>query len=542
MMNENMITSIVNTLLHSLWQAPLIAILLYISIAGLKLRSKAKYVLSLLSLFIILAVSISTFIYFSNSYTNVSNISKDQVVTSAIMNAPANKVETSSIGSIFSMVEEYAEIIFIFWLAGMMIFLIKFGLDLYYANTIRKKEYTEVNEILLHRFKSLAEKMGVKKSIKFLESGLIKVPVVIGHFKPVIILPLGLVTQIPKDQIEAIISHELAHIMRNDFLHNLIQSVIEIIYFFNPAIYFISKQIRTERENCCDDLALEYCSDCANLAKGLYNLQKIQSKVPKPIMAAINKGDLLSRIKRIIGKEKDMKNSYTGFIASIIVMALAVTFISGCSLFAGAKDDIKTEEANVIVVKKSSDGEDIKIIKKIIVTTEDEGEKTITITYEGDSSIVDLNGLVDLSGLAGLEGLADLSGLSGLASLASLAELSKLSDLEGLAGLADLAELAELGDIDFDFDFDIDIDFDGIAESLEEALEEIDKKDITDKEKAEAKAEVKEAIKELKSEKYNFKAEIKAAKAEVKAAKAEIKRVSNASKVIIIKSDKDSDD
>nr|MDA3884136.1 M56 family metallopeptidase [Candidatus Delongbacteria bacterium] len=451
MMNENIITSIVNALLHSLWQAPLIAILLYISIAGLKLRSKAKYVLSLLSLFIILAVSISTFIYFSNPHTNFSNISKDQAETSTIMNAPVNKVETSNIGRIFTTVEEYAEMIFVFWLTGMLIFLIKFGLDLYYANSIRKKEYTEVNQILLHRFKSIAEKMGVKKSIKFLESSLIKVPVVIGHLKPVILLPLGLVTKIPKDQIEAIISHELAHIMRNDFLHNLIQSVVEIIYFFNPAIYFISKQIRTERENCCDDLALEYCSDCANLAKGLYNLQNMRGNVPKPIMAAINKGDLLSRIKRIIGKEKDMKNSYTGFIASIIVMALAVTFITGCSLFAGAKDDIKTEEANVIIVKKSSDG-----------------QKTITITFEGDSNIVDLSGL------------------------ASLAELAKLSDLEGLSGLADLAELA---DIDFDFDFDIDIDFDEIAESLEEALEEIDKKEITDKEKAEAKAEVKEAIK-----------------------------------------------
>lgn len=564
MNTESIITSMVNTLLHSLWQAPLIAILLYISIAGLKLTSRSKYVLSFLSLFIVLTVSISTFIYFSNPYTSITGISKGQATTLSMTDANVDMIGTSGVGSYFYIIEEYAELIFILWLTGVMIFLIKFGLDLYYANTIKKKEYTKIDEVLLYRFRSIAEKMGVQRSVDIFESALIKVPVVIGHFKPVILLPLGLVTKIPNDQIEAIISHELAHIIRNDFLHNLIQSVIEIIYFFNPAIYFISKQIRTERENCCDDLALKHCSDCANLAKGLYNLQKMQGNVPKPIMAAINKGDLLSRIKRIIGKEKDMKNSYTGFIASIIVMTLALTFITGCSLFAGAKDEVKTEEANVIIVKKSSDGEDVKmdvyvtdagnedmdkqifitttddgkIIKKIIetkntgdliekrvevlVTQDGDSTKTISVTTDGDENV-----------WINKDGEKHIVKNNG----------KKMIFINGddFADLSELDELSELDDIDMDIDIDIDIDFDEIAKSLEEALKEIDKKDLTDEQKAETKAKVKEAIEKLKSEEYKVKAEVKAAKAEAKAQKLEQKERAKALKLAVKHAKKDID-
>ncbi|NOR45905.1 MAG: M48 family metalloprotease [Candidatus Delongbacteria bacterium] len=358
--------------------------------------------------------------------------------------------------------------IFVFWLSGMLIFLIKFGIDLYYANSIKKREYTEVNETFLYRFNSIAERMGVTRSVKFLESSLIRVPVVIGHLKPVILLPLGLVTKIPNDQIEAIISHELAHIMRNDFLHNLIQSVIEIIYFFNPAIYWISKQIRTERENCCDDLAMRYCSDSVNLAKGLYNLQEMQADVPKPMMAAVNNEDLLSRIKRIIGKEKDMKNSYTGFIASIIVIFLAVTIFTGCTLFAGSKDDIKTEEASIIVIKKSSDGENVKmnvlvtdggdedIEKQIFVTATNDGEiikKVIKTEKNGDEKEMKVEVIVTNDGEKHI--IKD-HGKKIIFISDDDEDFEITIDPEDLE---DLEKLEELEDIDFNFDFDFDDDF-----------------------------------------------------------------------------------
>ena len=481
MLGENIITSIVNTLLHSLWQAPLIAILLYISIAGLKLKSKAKYALSFLSLFIILAVSISTFIYFSGYQNKISsNLSTSQAST--LTGLSDHKEEISSIEQGLIFIEKYSEMIFVFWLSGMLIFLIKFGIDLYYANSIRKKEYCEVNEIFLYRCRSIAERMGVTRSIKFLESNLIKVPVVIGHIKPVILLPLGLVTKIPNDQIEAIISHELAHIIRNDFLHNLIQSVIEIIYFFNPAIYWISKQIRTERENCCDDLAMKHCSDSVNLAKGLYNLQKMQIDVPKPMMAAVNNGDLLSRIKRIIGKENNMTRSYTGFIASVIVIFLAATIFTGCTLFAGAKDEIKTEEANVIIVKKSSDGEDIKMDVFVTDGGDEDMEKQIFITTTDDGKIIK-----------------------------KVIKTEKNGDEKEMK-----VEVIVTNDDDKEHDVDIDIDVDfryelkDVAEALEKALEEIESKDLNEEQRQKVKAKVKKVLDELKFKENELEDKIRA--------------------------------
>ncbi|MCK4980298.1 MAG: M56 family metallopeptidase, partial [Candidatus Delongbacteria bacterium] len=299
---------------------------------------------------------------------------------------------------------------------------------------------------------------------------------------PVILLPLGLVTKIPNDQIEAIISHELAHIIRNDFLHNLIQSVIEIIYFFNPAIYWISKQIRTERENCCDDLAMKHCSDSVNLAKGLYNLQKMQIDVPKPMMAAVNNGDLLSRIKRIIGKENNMTRSYTGFIASVIVIFLAATIFTGCTLFAGAKDEIKTEEANVIIVKKSSDGEDIKMDVFVTDGGDEDMEKQIFITTTDDGKIIK-----------------------------KVIKTEKNGDEKEMK-----VEVIVTNDDDKEHDVDIDIDVDfryelkDVAEALEKALEEIESKDLNEEQRQKVKAKVKKVLDELKFKENELEDKIRA--------------------------------
>src|SRR4030095_11498069 len=94
-----------------------------------------------------------------------------------------------------------------------------------------------------------------------LQSSLTKVPVVIGHLKPVILFPIGILNSLPQNEVEAILLHELAHIARNDFLINLLQQFTEIIFFFNPAVIWVSSCIKSERENCCDDIAISVTQD-----------------------------------------------------------------------------------------------------------------------------------------------------------------------------------------------------------------------------------------------------------------------------------------
>jgi len=357
MLTDRIITATVYALLHSLWQALVIALVLLIfSKAAKKAGSKVRYSISFVSLFAVLISSALTFYYYFKEKTAALASASYNITALTDIQSEKNIVSADVWRN---MLESYSGIIFTMWFAGMAVFFIKFCIDLYYADSIRKKECVNLPDAITASFIRIADRLGVKKAVKYIESPLVKVPAVIGFFKPAVILPLGLISKIPSDQLEAVISHELAHIARNDFLHNLIQSLIEIVYFFNPSILIISKMIRTERENCCDDLAITQCRDSALLAKGLYNLELLHSDLPKPIMAAGNRNNLLCRIKRLIGKEKDMTKTYSGFFASLTVLTI-ITVITGCTLFASdPKDDEKIKEEKsekIIIIKNTSDG------------------------------------------------------------------------------------------------------------------------------------------------------------------------------------------
>ena len=102
----------------------------------------------------------------------------------------------------------------------------------------------------------LCGQLRIRRPVRLLESALVDVPMVIGWLRPVILLPASALSGLTPQQLEAIIAHELAHIRRHDYLINLLQSLIETLLFYHPAVWWVSRQIRREREHCCDDLAV----------------------------------------------------------------------------------------------------------------------------------------------------------------------------------------------------------------------------------------------------------------------------------------------
>ena len=100
------------------------------------------------------------------------------------------------------------------------------------------------------RLREIHQRLRISRPVLMLESGLTEVPVVIGFFRPVILMPLGLLTGFPAEHVEAFLIHELAHIRRCDYLVNLAQSFVEGLLFYHPAVWWISAQVRAERENC----------------------------------------------------------------------------------------------------------------------------------------------------------------------------------------------------------------------------------------------------------------------------------------------------
>jgi beta-lactamase regulating signal transducer with metallopeptidase domain len=86
--------------------------------------------------------------------------------------------------------------------------------------------------------------------VQLLVSPLVEVPTVVGWLRPVILAPVGALTGLSPDHVEALLAHELAHIRRCDYLVNMLQSVAEALLFYHPAVWWISGEIRAERELC----------------------------------------------------------------------------------------------------------------------------------------------------------------------------------------------------------------------------------------------------------------------------------------------------
>lgn len=144
---------------------------------------------------------------------------------------------------------------------------------------------------------------------------------VIGHLRPVILMPVGLLTGLPAGQIEAILLHELAHIRRWDYLINVLQRAVEGLLFYHPAVWWISRVIRTEREHCCDDAAVAISRDPHGYALALATLEQTRWQGREPALAAAG-GNLMNRVHRLLYPAKQNR-TWAPFLAAFMLVATA---------------------------------------------------------------------------------------------------------------------------------------------------------------------------------------------------------------------------
>jgi beta-lactamase regulating signal transducer with metallopeptidase domain len=174
----------------------------------------------------------------------------------------------------------------------------------------------------------LAGQMSIKKKVEIWLSTLVDTPVTVGFWKPVILLPVAAVNHLSLPQAEAIILHELNHIRRNDYLVNLLIACVDVILFFNPFASLLTGIIRKERENCCDDLVLQFRYEPESYARALLTLEQNRVTSHPLTLAATGKDKhfLLNRIKRILGKEP-AANPVNQKMVAYLLSALMIGFI-----------------------------------------------------------------------------------------------------------------------------------------------------------------------------------------------------------------------
>ena len=162
-----------------------------------------------------------------------------------------------------------------------------------------KRSGEPVSLALAETASHLARRMGIVKSLRVLTSALADTPASVGFLKPVILFPPAALMNLSTAQLESVLAHELAHIRRHDYLINLLQTIAETLFFYQPAIWWVSSQIRHERELCCDDMAVKFAAIQSVMRE---RSTARAARLDSPSLALLSAGGpLMHRIQRLTG-------------------------------------------------------------------------------------------------------------------------------------------------------------------------------------------------------------------------------------------------
>jgi beta-lactamase regulating signal transducer with metallopeptidase domain len=198
-------------------------------------------------------------------------------------------------------IARYLPLLVVVWTAGAFLLALRLAYGLAWSNRLGRTGSAAAAP-WTSRLANLASRVGVTRAVMLKVSGAIDTPLAIGWWRPVVLLPAALVTNMSPGLLEALLAHELAHIRRHDYLVNLLQSVAEILLFYHPAVWAISRRIRVEREQIADDLAAEAVGEPERLALALQQLDRHQVAAFHPAQAASG-GSLMIRIRRLVRPE-----------------------------------------------------------------------------------------------------------------------------------------------------------------------------------------------------------------------------------------------
>ena len=195
----------------------------------------------------------------------------------------------------------------------------------------------------------IAASMSLRRTVRLLESAAVEVPTVIGWLRPVVLLPVAALSGLAPEQVEMVLAHELAHIRRHDFLVNLLQAIVETLLFYHPAVWWISRQVRIERENCCDDLAISVCGSRIRYARALTRLEELRVDAAPPLLAA-NGASLVERVRRLTARHNESPIRISAYATAGVLSVAVLALITAPALPLFAKAPAPPAPAMVKVV------------------------------------------------------------------------------------------------------------------------------------------------------------------------------------------------
>jgi bla regulator protein BlaR1 len=324
-----MVNAISHTLVHSLWQGALLSAITGLIISCTRKSSSALRYNLLVSAMVLFAVGIAGTFYVECNEGGLSMpVSAARHVINSVpilpetikyLRAPGSSI-TETIGSYLN---RYGAIIVWIWLLIVCARCVQLATGLREVYVLRHKNTSGTGSYWEERVRQLCGQLGIRRLVGIAQSGRAKTPMVIGHLKPLILVPLGMLTSLSATEAEAVLLHELAHIRRSDYLVNLLQNIMEIIFFFNPAVLWLSALIKAERENCCDDLAVVR-SGKVNYLKALVACEEYRMPLTYAMALQAGNRSLKNRAARIVSNKNPSLNNREKSLLAICLIAAGI--------------------------------------------------------------------------------------------------------------------------------------------------------------------------------------------------------------------------
>jgi beta-lactamase regulating signal transducer with metallopeptidase domain len=327
------------TLLHFLWQGILVAALYALAraLAGGRISARGRYAIACASLLAMTAAPAVTYWWLGDS-GQAARIG-DSTAWGARPLAP---------GVAYSPVtdpwQQAMPGIVMAWFAGAAACSLRLLMGFISAAALRRSRHAPVLTEWQQTLDRLIERMHVSRSVRLLATDRVDSPSVIGWLRPVILAPVGVLCGLAPEQVEALLAHELAHIRRHDYLVNVLQGIAESLLFYHPAVWWISNQIRAEREHCCDDLAVAASGDVLVYARALAELESMRPAHFKAALSA-NDGSLLRRIQRLADPVAAHRPAGWGVawsLGALLLLGIAGVAVTGAQGQSQPAVDLKT--------------------------------------------------------------------------------------------------------------------------------------------------------------------------------------------------------
>ncbi len=339
-------------LLHLLWQATIVAGILAAVLALVPRRAaRTRYAAACAALALVFGLFIATAV---RSYDPAARpistapsqglSAGDQSINVSLSQVPALIAATAAASwrdramDFAATARQSLPSIVGLWLAGVVLLSSRLLVSWMRARRLVTRGTVEANIHWQRAAARISNALGLRRAVRLLESAAVEVPSVLGSLRPVILLPASTLTGLTPEQIEMVLAHELAHIRRHDFLVNLMQAFVETLMFYHPAVWWMSRSVRIERENCCDDLAVAVCGNPIQYARALTRLEELRAAA-LPIVVAANGGSLLDRIRRIAAGRAESTAAGSRWAAAVVMLVIVGIALAVPSLPALAQRD-----------------------------------------------------------------------------------------------------------------------------------------------------------------------------------------------------------